>query len=75
LLEYLGKMNNVRDDCVVVSESGISKRKDIDRFYGLGAGAFLVGGSLMDEKVNPTLEHMRRATCMLTGKEYVPLRQ
>jgi indole-3-glycerol phosphate synthase len=38
----------VPDDIVLVAESGIGSRADIDALAGCGARAFLVGGSLLD---------------------------
>jgi indole-3-glycerol phosphate synthase len=35
-------------DVVLVAESGIRSREDIDDLASRGAGAFLVGGSLLD---------------------------
>ena len=39
----------IPDNCLVVSESGIHSRQDIERLQRAGAGAFLVGESLMRE--------------------------
>lgn len=52
----------VPDDRLLVAESGIGSRTDIDRLAASGASAFLVGSSLMAE---PDVEAATRA--LLTG--------
>lgn len=42
-------MPNIPSDCLVVSESGIHSRQAIERLQQAGAGAFLIGESLMRE--------------------------
>ena len=43
----LVKMGNEVPDIIMVCESGINSRKEIEEFEALGMHAFLIGGSLM----------------------------
>ena len=60
--ERLGAAVAEREGVFLVAESGIHTRDDVDRLFGAGARAFLVGESLMREPdLGMALDRLRRA--------------